>query len=645
MSTAPPPSGPTSEQAANGEERTGAWRQSMSAALGSKVAPVEPRARGDRQWMIVAACLVVYVIVAVAIFWPVSPWNATRLPTIPFGSFGVADPVGMTWSFAWTAHALAHGLNVFHTNFLDYPTGAPVTNGAPLLGLLAAPATLTLGPVAAFNLMLRLAFASSAGSMFLVLRSWCRWPVAFVGGIIYGFGPYVVEQGQTHLNLMFVPLPPLIVWCFYELLVTKRYRPVSIGVLLGLAVAAQALIEQELLTLMGLVIAIGLIGVAIHSRKEWRTRFDHLARAAIPAILVCGVITGYMFWSLLFGPDRLVGTISPVSVLQSYRADLLGPVIPTFSQLLMPSSLAGSAAHFLAGNPTENSTYLGIPAVVLLGYFAVRFRRVALVVVSALLTLVAFILSLGSRLSVDGHVTHIPLPEAIFTHLPLLDNTVPSRFSFVVCLFSTIALAVGADRYLVAIPDREASSRGDTLKSAIGVAALVACVALMLPQVPFRTQAPPWPTNINSALTTIPSGAAVLSYPYPDEVFAEAMSWQAADEMKFRMFGGYILVQGPHGYGVPFQPLLAHPYIQEYLTTAAYGSPAMYAPPSPKISPRAALCSFIKEYDVGAVLFWRVGEHPQKIRQLFVSDLGTPSRTALHGQILVWITSSSGCVS
>ena len=98
-------------------------------------------------------------------FWPASPWNATRLPSTPFGGYGFGDPVGLTWALSWFTFALEHGLNIFHRDYLDFPGGANVINGAPLLGLLATPITLTLGPFAAFNVLLRIAFASSAGSI------------------------------------------------------------------------------------------------------------------------------------------------------------------------------------------------------------------------------------------------------------------------------------------------------------------------------------------------------------------------------------------------------------------------------------------------------------------------------------------------
>lgn len=617
----------------------------MAMTTGVEKLPAKRDNHQDHQGWIVAACLLTYAITSIAVYWPVSPLSTSRLPTFAFGNFGLGDSVGMSWSLAWTAHALTHGLNPFYTNFLDFPGGAPITNGAPLLGLLMSPITLSAGPVAAFNLLLRLAFASSASSMFLVLRSWCRWPVAFVGGLLFAYGPYMVTQGVTHLQLIFLPIPPLIVWCLYDLLFTRLHRPGRMGVLLGGLAGAQALIEQELLSLLGVVLAIGLLGIAVQSRKNLRQRFDHLARATVPAVIVFVVMTSFLLWSLLFGPGHIVGTVLPISTLQLYRTDLLGPIVPTFNQLLMPSSLAATAAHFVAGNPTENSTYLGIPAMCLLGYFGFRFKRQPIILFSTLLALGAFILSLGSRLSIYGHLTPFALPETILAHIPLFDNVVPVRFSFVVFLFAIIALTVGADRLLAIIAARRIIRMRDTLANVISITSLVACVALLLPQVPFTTMKPDWPLNINSALRIIPTGSVVLTYPLTTFYNTEAMSWQAADEMRFRLIGGYVIVQGGANYGLPFQHLLQHPFIQEFLSNAEAGRPREYPAPSNRTSLRKALCRFVSDYNVGALIFRDVGTHPTMVKQLFTADFGTPSQSASNGSILVWITNSRKCVA
>lgn len=595
-------------------------------------------------WL-VTVCVLVYIALSVAVFWPASPWNATRLPSTPFGGYGFGDPVGLTWALAWLPFATEHGLSLFHTGYLDYPGGANVINGAPLLGLLAAPITLTLGPVAAFNVLLRLAFASSAGSMFLVLRNWCRWPAAFVGGLLYGFGPYMTSQGQTHLNLIFIPIPPIIVWCLYELLVPRRRNAIKMGVLLGLLIGAQALIEPELVTELGVVVAVGLVGVAIQSGRAWRERFSPLARAFLPAVVVFIILAGYMLWSLLIAPGHLVGTIESVDALQLYRADLLGPIVPTINQLFLPTAFVTMAAHYVAGNFTENSTYLGLPAVILLVVFTIKWRRVPIVVVSALLAFLAFVLSLGARLTINAHTTNIPLPEALFTRIPLLDNTVPARFSFVVSLFAMIALAVGGDLFLREIASNSNLRRSTTLFNGLGVVTLVLCIVFLLPQVPFITKAPPWPPDIDSALNVIPQGAAVLAYPFPDDPYTEAMSWQAADDMRFKLFGGYAIVQGGANYGVARPPLLNPPFVQKYFMQAQFGENSGNPSARTRLLARRALCSFISKYDVGAVVFWRSGVHPRVISNLLLADLGTPTRSTHNRQALIWLTQPDHCNS
>ena len=281
----------------------------------------------------------------------------------------------------------------------------------------------------------------------------------------------------------------------------------------------------------------------------------------------------------------------------------------------------------------------------LLVFFGFRFKREPVIVFSTLLALTAFILSLGSRLSIYGHVTNIPLPETLLAHIPLLDDVVPARFSFVVLLFAIIALAVGADHLIEIIAARGAVELRDKGTNAIGIASLVACVALLLPQVPMTTTIPHWPLNINGALKKIPTGSVVLTYPLTTYDYIEAMSWQASDQMKFKLIGGYMPVQGSANFGVPYQPLLRHPFVQEYLMDEQEGGPGQYPGPNDKTSAPRALCRFVSHYHVGAVVFWNVGAHPGKVKALFSHDFGTPVASAKHASILVWLTGPHGCAN
>src|SRR5205085_8691189 len=109
-----------------------------------------------------------------------------------------------------------------------------------LLAVVASPVTVVVGAAASYNLLTTLAFAASAGAAYVLIRRWTSWrPAAFVGGLLYGFSPYMVSVGWAHLFLTFVPWLPLMVLCLDEVLVRQRGSPIRWGLALGLLAIAQ----------------------------------------------------------------------------------------------------------------------------------------------------------------------------------------------------------------------------------------------------------------------------------------------------------------------------------------------------------------------------------------------------------------------
>lgn len=589
----------------------------------------------ERATWVVVLCVCVYLALAAALFWPVPPWDATHIVAGPFGH-GSGDPTQTLWFLEWVPYALRHGLNPFRSNYLNFPIGVSLANNtmSPLLGVLAAPVTLSLGPVVAFNLLLRLAFASSAASMFVVLRTWCRWPAAFIGGLFYGFGPYMISQGHTHLDLVFIPLPPLIVWCVYELLVTRHHRPVIVGAVLGALCGAQALIDPEVLALLGIVGGCGLVVVGVLNFGTFRQRLGTLARASASAIVAFAVVAGYLVWAMLVGPGHVVGPVQPLTTLQAYSADLIGSVIPTLYQLIAPLSLARIAGTYVSLNVTENATYLGLPLVIFVGFVATHWRRQRVVLAAALLALFAFILSLGPYLMINDRSTGIAMPELLLKHLPLLGSIVPVRFALVVSLFTAIVLAIGADRIFHALTSRTELNRGVALA---GVIVLVISFVVILPKVPLVSQTLPGADSV-ATLDAIPPGSVVLNYPYPVIPWTEAMYWQAAEGLRFRIVGGYATVQGPDHAGDINPPLLRPPSIQEFFTAAQNGESYLYPGPHVGKASGQDLCRFIARYDVGAVVFWDKGVHPKRVEDFLLATLGAPTKTSTDQSLLIWLT-------
>ena len=592
--------------------------------------------------VVLTGCVVVFAILSVALFLPIGPFDNSHLP-----GRGYYDPAQMVWFLDWTAFAIRHGLNPFHTSYIDFPTGVDLGNSpsGTILGLLGAPLTFLVGPVAAWNFLIRLALFLSATSMFFVIRTWCqRTEAAFFGGLIYGFGPYLLNEAQgneAHLNLAFAPFLPGIVWCVYDLAVAQRHRPVRMGFLLGALAGVQALIDLEMLVDLAVVTAVSIGVAAAVQRAEVMRLARHFAIGLAAAGGVFLVLTGDLFWWMLFAPDHVSGSVVSPGALQQYSTDLLGPVTPTSNELLAPGPVARAADGFIVGN-FGNGDYLGIPLIAAWLATVIALRRDRIVRAATGLGAAALILSLGDRLTIDGHRTHIPLPEAVFVHLPLLDSTTPARYSGVVAVFFCIVLAIGFDRALRNIRLRSRTPRPRRTPAIIGLA--VACCITIAPRVPIHTPSLDWNGSLDLALGTIPSGSIVLTYPYPSVNWDETMLWQAQQQMRFRIVGGYAYVQGSDGTG-QFWPHLVNPdYVQEFLVEEQYGFPVFYPPFSEATGPTgaAALCLFLSDYSVNAVVWWYAGPGALAVRQYFETSLGQPSVS--EGDVLIWLNTSNACL-
>jgi hypothetical protein len=180
------------------------------------------------------------------------------------------DPNFFVWALRWWPYAISHGLNPLYSAQIGAPAGYPlawVTLAAPL-GLLAAPVTLTAGPIVAFNLLAAIAMPVSAWAAFVLCRRLTRrfWP-SLAGGLIFGFSAYESAHiGAGQLDIVFSALLPLIAY----LVVLWRDEAIGSGTLIGLlavALAAQFYLFLETFAdLTGLLI-IGLAaGYAVAGR-------------------------------------------------------------------------------------------------------------------------------------------------------------------------------------------------------------------------------------------------------------------------------------------------------------------------------------------------------------------------------------------
>jgi hypothetical protein len=489
-----------------------------------------------------------YLVLALLLWWNVWTGHPTSTTTC-----GCGDSSLFTWFIEWPAYAIPHGLSLFFTTTVGFPGGVnlPANTSVLAIGVALSPVTWLFGPVAAMNVALTLAPALSALAMFVLLQRWVSWaPAAFFGGLFYGFSPFVlISLADAHLMLGMAFVPPLVVAGLDELVVRRRRRPAVAGVLLGLLVAVQFFIGTEVLVIMVIMAAVGLVMVAVYAALSHPAALGQAARhvgvGLGVAALTAGVLLAYPTWFALAGPAHLSGPVWPHAHPASVGNALRDFVLPTPA---LSTGFFGSAMRRVVGGsqgPVLSSQYFGIGGVAVVVIGTAVWRRHRRLWLFGALAVVSAALSLGA-----GHRT--TLPWRPFAHLPLLENITASRFVLMTYLAVAVSLAVIVDHCRTAGVRRRrraGHARGGGSPTvwrrwgaAIG-AAVVAAAALVPSAVylsaalPFTTQPVLLPNWFKTVAPHLPGRQVLLVLPAPFAVTQTSMTWQAVDRMHFSMAG------------------------------------------------------------------------------------------------------------
>src|SRR6476659_1716908 len=227
-------------------------------------------------------------VLACYLFLSVCLWRSLvpHLATHALGG-GRLDPGIFIWWFEWSAYAVTHAMNPLRSTYLDAPIGVSAmwNTSVPALGLVFAPITLTLGAVVSFNVACILGPPLSAWTAWLWLRRHVHDAAAAVGGLVFGFSPFVIGQARAgHLMFTWLFLVPIILMLVEDLL-WRSPRPLwPAAPLLGVVVAAQLLIGSEALLIV--VLGCTFLGVALavsNPRAAWN-RLRVLAPAVAVAV-------------------------------------------------------------------------------------------------------------------------------------------------------------------------------------------------------------------------------------------------------------------------------------------------------------------------------------------------------------------------
>jgi len=501
------------------------------------------------------AAFVVYALFALALYWKV--WSSHPSNVV----IGGGDADLESWFLGVVAHGLANGNLSFSTTLANHPYGVNLLDNTSIiaLGILSAPLTLAFGAIFSFNFLISASLVLSALSAYALIRRFSAfYPVALIGGLIYGFSQYMVtESSDAHLHLSFAALYPLFFLLLHDALVRCPTRYIRNGLYLALIIIAQYFISSEMLFAL-LVVTVGvLIVVAAVGRNQLRERIVSFVKSSFIALGGAIVVLAYPIWFSMKGTGHIVGPIMPVS--QAYRADVAGLVLPDSVLRFHLSSHLLSVAQNFANGPAENGSYLGIPLLVVLVAGIIFLWRRPMVLVLAIGGAWAFLFSLGGALNLyktpqignaNQAIGRIPLPERIFDRIGTLHNMIPARFSVFVDLAAAVLLAIVIENLALYLARRLHNKRSSLIGA--GVATLVALIAWLplIPVFPLESAAtvgaPAYFTA--SGVKAIAPTSVTMLFPYPSANAPQAQAWDSLTGDRFAMLGGYFLVPEKNGF-------------------------------------------------------------------------------------------------
>ena len=503
---------------------------------------------------------------------------------------GDTDPTQWMWSWNWLPHALLNGENPLITNQIWYPLHFDLAANtlAPLSAIPGAPLSALFGPIAAYNLLSITAPVINGWAAYRLCRyvSGAPW-ASIVAGYTFGFSTYELGHLLGHVHLIFVFALPLLV------LAVLRYVDGAISRRRAIVTAALLVIiefglSSELVLDMTYLGAVALLAASIWAPAHRVALIRAIGVLAV-AYALTAVAWSYYIYAELTGPEGTKGFGA------QYPADLLSYVFPTDMFALGGQRFLALSSRFMTGAAPEQNSYLGLPLCALLGAFVVGQWRRPVTKVIGTATCVAFLLSLGTQLTIAGHPT-ISMPFDILERLPFFDLSLPSRLGLFVALGAALATALWL-----------AWARAGGQRVRRWLVALAA-VAFLVPDlaVADKTETYTQPRFFTSDLYQRYLTRNEVVMTLPNVAVGDEMLWQADTGMYFKLVGGYFGYPPP-GYGgsLPGFKLLYQLSSNQLQPTAVYAS---------------ELRAFLPAHHVAAVLVedatsgpWTTGSWPEAL--------------------------------
>ncbi|MEE6306525.1 hypothetical protein V1634_06760 [Plantactinospora veratri] len=544
----------------------------------------------SRQWRVFRAparvdvlAIGAYVLLGVLVcanYWvDVNHRVSSHLPT---------DHSWFEWLFAHGAYSVQHLENPLFSARQNAPDGVNMMANTSLLGvtLPLAPLTWLFGPQVTYALYLGGALAATAATSYWMLSRYLvsSRGAAFVGGAFLGFAPGIIHHANGQPNFVSNFLLPLIVVRVFRLGEPGRW--LRNGLVLGLLVAYQIFINEEMLLLTALACA---VAVPLYAAFRWsvmRHRIWNLLRGLGVGGALALLLAGYPIWYQFNGPQSYRGLQG--GVFHNWGEDLRAFV--TYSR----DTIAGSPEVEKTIGVTEQNTWLGWPLVGLVVLVAVLLWRTSVVArIAALLGAGFALASLGRQIRYDGRLTEHEGPWHLLPEdLPLIEMMMPTRLSLVTVATVGILVAlawndVARSRSRPTASNGTASPNGtsaDSAASSVGasanggpasggppldltgaveparprlrVLAYAAIVLALLPIVPrplpaMHIDPPPHFISSGAWRPYVPAGRTLVPVPIPSNVHGlSTLRWSALTGQEFPIPAGYFIGPDAQGFGV-----------------------------------------------------------------------------------------------
>ncbi|MET9380988.1 dolichyl-phosphate beta-glucosyltransferase [Streptomyces sp. NPDC002928] len=437
------------------------------------------------------------------------------------------------WFFAVTADSVAHLRNPLFTDLQGFPDGVNLMANTVMLGLSVpfAPITLLFGPAIALSLCMTLGLAATAAAWYwlIVKRVVRQRAAAFLGASLAAFAPPMVSHANAHPNFVILFMIPLII--DRALRLCAGTRVVRDAVILGLMTAYQVFLGEEPLLLASIGMLLFAVAYGVLRRDVAKAAWRPLLRGLLIAAAVCLPIICYPLAWQFAGPQ------SYQSVLHGDNAGNSPLALLSFSER---SLIAGDAerANALSLNPTEQNAFYGWPLALLAFAIVVRLWERAVVKALAFTALAAAVLSLGPKIRIPLTDTVLPGPWALLADKPLFESVIEGRVAMVCAPVLGMLLALAVERLA-------------TIRRLGTVyAGLLAVSLALLPLIPAplkSTARADVPAFITDGMwkSYVRDGESLVPVPLPDPGNAEALRWQTAAHLGFKLPGGYF--NGPYG--------------------------------------------------------------------------------------------------